>query len=84
MRTTVPRLRKVIRKVIVESMTPSDPDYDAVAEVIQMVTRELLFGRIGPDEVPEKCELYAGDYQVYHHLEYIIEKVMSRIEVMGL
>ena len=88
MKTTIPQLRKMIRKVITESkmdmMDPSHPDYESVAEVIQMVTRELLFGRIGADEVPEQAELYAGDYQVYHHLDYIIEKVMSRIEAMGL
>ena len=88
MKTTMPNLRKLIRKVITESkmsiMDSSHPDYESVAEVIQMVTRELMFGRIGADEVPEQCELYAGDYQVYHHLEYIIEKVMSRLEAMGL
>ena len=69
MRTTMPNLRKMIRKVITESemgiMDSSHPDYEAVAEVIQMVTRELMFGRIGADEVPEQAELYAGDYQVY-------------------
>ena len=65
-------------------MSPNDPDYESVADVINMVSRDLMFGHIGADEVPEKCELYAGDYQVHHHLEYIIDKVMSRIEAMGL
>ena len=60
MKTTIPQLRKMIRRVITESnpkdldtsgiyksmktMKPDHPDYDTVAEVIMQVTRRLLRG----------------------------------------
>lgn len=89
MKITESKLRKIIRKVIAEtnkngSLEPSHPDYESVAEVISMVRRDLMFGHIGKDEVQKSCELYAGDYEVYHHLDYIVEKVMSSISAMGL
>ena len=86
MRTTVPKLRKIIRKVITESiMSPSDPDYETVAEVISQVTRELMFGRIrtGP-ELFAKCEEIAADYGVSHHIDYIFDKASATKLRMGL
>ena len=60
MKTTIPQLRKMIRRVITESnpkdldtsgiyksvnaMKPDHPDYESVAEVIMQVTRRLLRG----------------------------------------
>ena len=89
MKTTIPQLRKMIRKVITESkmdmMDPSHPDYESVAEVIMQVTRTLLrsSGMTG-DEVLQLCEEIAGDYQVYHHLDYIFDKVNANKLRMGL
>ena len=52
MKTTLPKLRKMIRKVIVESMTPSDPDYETVGEVISQVLRMVMYGQIaGADQI---------------------------------
>ena len=58
MKTTIPQLRKMIRKVITEAnikdldtsgiyrprkaMKPSHPDYEMVAEVIMQVTRRVM------------------------------------------
>ena len=66
MRTTIPKLRKMIRKVIVESMSPSDPDYDTVAEVISQIKRDLMFGHIPADEeaVEMECSERAREYGV--------------------
>ena len=85
MRTTIPKLRKMIRKVITESMSPSDPDYEMVAEVLSQVTRELMFGRIRDgDALYAKCEEIAADYGVSHHLDYIFEKASATKLRMGL
>ena len=84
MKTTIPKLRKMIRKVIVESMSPSDPDYETVAEVIMQATRTLMrSGGMTGDEVLQMCEELAGDYQVYHHLDYIFDKVNANKLRMG-
>tara|TARA_B100000035_G_scaffold109995_1_gene93382 strand:- start:33 stop:290 length:258 start_codon:yes stop_codon:yes gene_type:complete len=85
MRTTVPKLRKMIRKVIVESMSSNDPDYESVAEVISQVNRKVMFGQIRDQEsLREECELLAGDYQVYHHVDYIFDKCLQMMQRMGL
>ena len=89
MKTTIPQLRKLIRKVITESkmdmMDPSHPDYESVAEVIMQVTRRLLrSGGMSGDEVLQLCEELAGDYQVYQHLDYIFDKVNADKLRMGL
>ena len=79
MKTTIPKLRKMIRKVIVESMKPSDPDYDTVAEVISQIKRDLMFGHIPADEeaVEMECSERARDYGVQQHTQYIIDKCMN-------
>lgn len=86
-------LRRIIREeysrlkrqgLIKESMSPSDPDYETVSEVIMQVMRQLMFGQISTSEVPMQCELLAGDYEVYHHLDYIIDQVMIKAQAMGL
>ena len=84
MRTTIPKLRRMIRKVIVESMSPSDPDYESVSEVIMQVNRKVMFGQVR-DEVTlrEECELLAGDYQVYQHVDYIFDKCLQMMRQMG-
>ena len=85
MKTTIPKLRKMIRKVIVESMSPSHPDYEMVGEVISQVTRELMFGRIRTgDELFAKCEEIAADYDVSQHLDYIFDKASATKLRMGL
>ena len=89
MKTTIPQLRKMIRKVITESkmdmMDPSHPDYDAVAEVIMQVTQRLMRGQyVDGDALLQLCEELAGDYQVYHHLDYIFDKVNANKLRMGL
>ena len=85
MKTTIPKLRKMIRKVIVESMSPSDPDYETVAEVIMQVTRQLMRGQIRTGEdLRTLCEELAGDYQVYHHIDYIFDKCSATKLRMGL
>ena len=84
MRTTIPKLRKMIRRVIVESMSPSDPDYDSVAEVISQVNRKIMFGQIRDEaSLREEVELIAGDYEVYHHVDYIFEKCLQMMQRMG-
>ena len=89
MKTTIPKLRKMIRKVIAESkmdmMDPSHPDYESVAEVIMQVTRELMRGdHMDGDTLLQLCEELAGDYQVYQHLDYIFDKVNANKLRMGL
>ena len=85
MKTTIPQLRKMIRKVIVESMSPSDPDYDMVAEVISQVKRQAMFGQIhGADQIYNACVELAEDYGVSQHIDYIAEKVITQIQQMGL
>ena len=79
------QLRKVIRKVIVESMSPNDPDYDTVAEVISQVKRQAMFGQIhGADQIYNACVELAEDYGVSQHIDYIAEKVITQIQQMGL
>lgn len=104
MRITESKLRKMIRKAIlegsikdldtsgiyrprpnkkptpeIESMSPSDPDYDTVAEVISQIRRDLMFGYIDADE--EAVEIAASeraeDYGVKHHFEYIVAKCVK-------
>lgn len=85
MKTTIPKLRRMIRKVIVESMSPSDPDYDSVAEVISQVRRQAMFGQIhGADQIYNACVELAEDYGVSQHIDYIAEKVITQIQQMGL
>ena len=85
MRTTIPKLRKMIRKVIVESMSPSDPDYDAVSEVISQVLRMVMYGQIaGADQIYQECSTIATDYGVEQHIDYIAENVLNKIQAMGL
>ena len=85
MKTTIPKLRRMIRKVITESMAPSDPDYDTVAEVISQVKRQAMFGQIhGADQIYNACAEMAEDYGVSQHLDYIAEKVITQIQQMGL
>ena len=85
MKTTIPKLRRMIRKVIVESMSPSDPDYDSVAEVISQVKRQAMFGQIhGADQIYNACVELAEDYGVSQHIDYIAEKVITQIQQMGL
>ena len=89
MRTTIPKLRKMIRKVITESnmgeLDPMDPDYESVAEVIMQVTRQLMRGQIRTGEdLRTLCEELAGDYQVYHHVDYIFDKCSATKLRMGL
>ena len=89
MKTTLPQLRKMIRRVItetkMEAMKPDHPDYDAVAEVIMQVTGRLLRsdGMTG-DELLQLCEELAGDYQVFQHLDYIFDSVNAHKLRMGL
>jgi len=85
MKTTIPKLRRMIRKVIVESMSPSDPDYEMVGEVISQITRELMFGRIRDgDALYAACVEKAEDYGVSQHVDYIFEKVSATKLRMGL
>ncbi len=85
MKTTIPKLRRMIRRVIVESMSPSDPDYDTVAEVISQVKRQAMFGQIhGADQIYNACVELAEDYDVSQHIDYIAEKVITQIQQMGL
>ena len=85
MKTTIPQLRKMIRRVITESMSPSDPDYDMVAEVISQVKRQAMFGQIhGADQIYNACVELANDYDVSQHIDYIAEKVITQIQQMGL
>ena len=80
MRTTIPKLRRMIRKVIVESMSPSDPDYDTVGEVIMQVTRAAMYGQIaGADQIYQKCVEVATDYGVSQHIDYIAERCITQI-----
>ena len=74
----------MIRKVLQESMTPSDPDYDAVGEVIMQLSRSVMFGHIsGADEIYNECVMVADDYGVGRHIDYIYEKVMAKVQAMG-
>lgn len=84
MKTTIPKLRKMIRKVIAESMSPSDPDYEMVAEVIAQVNRKVMFGQVRDEaQLREECELIAGDYEVYQHVDYIFAKCLQTMKQMG-
>ena len=75
----------MIRKVIVESMSPSDPDYDTVGEVIAQVNRKIMFGQIrDEDSLMSECEMMAEDYEVGHHVDYIFEKCLNMMRQMGM
>ena len=66
-------------------MSPSDPDYETVAEAIMQITRRLMrSGGMTGDEVLQLCEEIAGDYQVHHHLDYIFDRVNANKLRMGL
>ena len=85
MKTTMPKLRQMIRKVITESMSPNHPYYDMVAEVIMRVSRDVMFGHIsGRDAIYNECVIQADENEVGTHIDYIFEKVMARVEAMGL
>ena len=85
MKTTIPKLRKMIRKVIVESMSPSDPDYEMVGEVIAQINRKIMFGQIIDQRaLRAECEEMAASYGVGQHCEYIIEKCSVMMRRMGL
>jgi len=95
MRLTKGQLKRIIREeytrlqrqgLINEAMmSPSDPDYNTVAEVIMTVVRSVMFGHIhGPDAIHAKCMEEAEYSGVPHHAEYIAEKVFERIMAMGL
>ena len=84
MKTTIPKLRKMIRKVIVESMSPSDPDYEMVAEVIAQVNRKIMFGQIvDEDTLHMEVEEAATDYGVAQHIDYIVSKCLNMMQQMG-
>ena len=85
MKTTIPKLRRIIRRVIQESMSSNDPDYGTVAEVIMQVTRAAMYGQIaGADQIYQKCVEVAADYGVSQHVDYIAERCITQIQKMGL
>ena len=85
MKTTIPKLRRMIRRVIQESMSSNDPDYGTVGEVIMQVTRAAMYGQVsGADQIYAKCVEIAEDYGVSQHVDYIAEKVINQIQAMGL
>ena len=85
MKTTIPKLRKIIRKVIVESMSPSDPDYEMVGEVIAQTNRKIMFGQIRDEgTLRMEVEELAVDYGVGQHIDYIVSKCMNMMRQMGL
>ena len=85
MKTTIPKLRKIIRKVIVESMSPSDPDYEMVGEVISQTNRKIMFGQIRDEgTLRMEVEELAVDYGVGQHIDYIVSKCMNMMRQMGL
>ena len=68
-----------------ESMSPQHPYYDMVAEVIMRVSRDVMFGHIsGRDAIYNECVIQADENEVGTHIDYIFEKVMARVEAMGL
>ena len=79
MRIKLSELKRAIRKVIVESMSPQDPDYDTVGEVISQITRSIMHGHIPADDEAVEMEVIekAREYGVYQHVEYIYEKCMA-------
>ena len=84
MKTTIPKLRKIIRKVIVESMSPSDPDYEMVGEVISQTNRKIMFGQIRDEgTLRMEVEELAVDYGVGQHIDYIVSKCMNMMRQMG-
>ncbi len=85
MKTTIPKLRRIIRKVIVESMSPSDPDYEMVGEVIAQTNRKIMFGQIRDEgTLRMEVEELAADYGVAQHIDYIVSKCMNMMRQMGL
>ena len=84
MRITIPKLRNMIRRVIAESMSPSDPDYDTVAEVIAQVNRKIMFGQIRDEgTLMSECEMMAEDYEVPQHVDYIFDRCLQMMRQMG-
>jgi hypothetical protein len=56
-----------------------------VGEVIMQVNRKIMFGQIADEaSLREECELLAGDYQVYQHVDYIFEKCLNMMRQMGM
>ena len=85
MKTTIPKLRKMIRKVIVESMSPRDPDYEMVGEVISQINRRVMVGQITDRRaLRDECVELADVYGVGQHCDYIIEKCSVMLRRMGL
>ena len=84
MKTTIPKLRRIIRKVITESMSPSDPDYEMVGEVIAQTNRKIMFGQIRDEgTLRMEVEELAVDYGVGQHIDYIVSKCMNMMRQMG-
>ena len=68
-----------------ESMSPQHPYYDMVAEVIMRVSRDVMFGHIsGRDAIYNECVIQADENEVGTHIDYIFEKVMARVQAMGM
>jgi hypothetical protein len=84
--TNESRLRRRLRRAINEAMmSPDDPDYNAVGNVIMNVMRAVMFGHIqGPNAIHEMIVEEAGYEGVSHHIDYIGEKVFEKIQAMGL
>jgi len=74
MRIKESKLRRIIRKVLVESISPSDPDYEMVAQAIQQAMMAVLMRRQDIDTaVSTVCE----DFGLMQHYDYIYSRVQE-------
>ncbi len=74
MRIKESKLRRIIRKVIVESLSPSHPDYEMVAQAVQQAMMAVLMRREDIDSaVTTVCE----DFELMEHYDYIYSRVQE-------
>ena len=95
MKLTEKQIKQIIKeelnKVINEMMSPDDPAYDAVGEVIMMTTRKFThlapmiqqgMGHMFQNDIYQHIAEMCQDYGCEGHEEYILEKVMNMLKRM--
>ena len=77
MKTTIPKLRRMIRKVITESMNPN-PEEGSIEDIINVCVREC---EQNPEsDVERVCEKWLEMYGIpYDQYEGVVQAVYSRL-----
>ena len=76
MRIRESKLRRIIRKVIVESMSPSHPDYEMVGQAIHQALMGVMMRR---QDVDTAVTTACTDLGMMEHYDYIYSKVQAQL-----